>query len=270
MRSGLCSREEAADAHYFVNMACSPTRHAYADGQLYALQRSIQLFPYNAERPSWLNCLGNAYGALGDYRKQRDCLETVLRIEETHYGPEHVEVAMTLMRLGNAYGDLGDHHEKQRDCLEKALRIFEAHYGPEHVMVANCLNNLGHAYGPRGDHPYDPEKERDCLERALRICEAHYGPEHVMVANPLNNLATALAVPFGALEDWLLARTHLTRAVRIMEGLPGSHPDAVFYRRNLRWLEVQFPVYFRISASSSQESSDNARSVGSGSTAPTI
>eukprot|EP00971_Amphidinium_carterae_P221937 4406071-Amphidinium_carterae.1 len=56
MRSGLCSREEAADAYYLVNVACS--RVAKPDGQLQALQRSIQMFPQCATRPAWLHSLG--------------------------------------------------------------------------------------------------------------------------------------------------------------------------------------------------------------------
>eukprot|EP00971_Amphidinium_carterae_P006577 129597-Amphidinium_carterae.1 len=80
MRSGLCSREEAADAHFVVNVACF--RAAKADGQLRALQRSIQLFPKHATRPVWLHSLGNAYEALGDYGKQRDCFVTALRLKE--------------------------------------------------------------------------------------------------------------------------------------------------------------------------------------------
>eukprot|EP00971_Amphidinium_carterae_P226718 4496644-Amphidinium_carterae.1 len=80
MRSGLCSREEAADAYYHVNVACS--RVAKPDGQLQALQRSVQLCPKHAERPAWLDDLGKAYGALGDYGKKRDCLERVLRLKE--------------------------------------------------------------------------------------------------------------------------------------------------------------------------------------------
>eukprot|EP00971_Amphidinium_carterae_P202712 4022647-Amphidinium_carterae.1 len=98
MRSGLCSREEAADAHFVVNVACF--RSAKPDGQLKALQRSIQLFPKHAMRPAWLGSLGNTYAALGDYGKQRDCLETALRLKEAQYGPEHVEVAGTLNNLG--------------------------------------------------------------------------------------------------------------------------------------------------------------------------
>eukprot|EP00971_Amphidinium_carterae_P206457 4096904-Amphidinium_carterae.1 len=80
MRSGLCSREEAADAYYFVYVACF--RLAKADGQLQALQRSIQLCPKQATRSVLMHSLGNAYFALGDYGKQRDCFVTALRLKE--------------------------------------------------------------------------------------------------------------------------------------------------------------------------------------------
>eukprot|EP00971_Amphidinium_carterae_P156540 3103138-Amphidinium_carterae.1 len=75
----------------------------------------------------------------------RDHLERALRIEESHYGPEHPQVAITLANLGNAYGDLGD-ASKKRDYLERAMRIQESHYGPEHPEVAKTLANLGNAY----------------------------------------------------------------------------------------------------------------------------
>eukprot|EP00971_Amphidinium_carterae_P297067 5901590-Amphidinium_carterae.1 len=75
--------------------------------------------------------LGNAYGKLGDASKMRDYLERALRIKETHYGPDHPEVARPLANLGIAYGELGD-ASKKRDYSERALRILEAHYGPDH------------------------------------------------------------------------------------------------------------------------------------------
>eukprot|EP00971_Amphidinium_carterae_P115375 2284955-Amphidinium_carterae.1 len=48
-----------------------------------------------------LTNLGNAYGSLGDAFKKRDFLERALRIKESHYGPEHPDVAITLTNLGN-------------------------------------------------------------------------------------------------------------------------------------------------------------------------
>eukprot|EP00971_Amphidinium_carterae_P205667 4081424-Amphidinium_carterae.1 len=72
----------------------------------------------------------------------RDYLERALRIEESHYGPEHPNVASAVTNLGSAYELLGNPH-KSRDYLERALRIKERHYGSEHPSVAITLGSLG-------------------------------------------------------------------------------------------------------------------------------
>eukprot|EP00971_Amphidinium_carterae_P224338 4450595-Amphidinium_carterae.1 len=125
MGAGECSREEASDAYLFFSRACIRARKPHE--QLQALRKSIQLLPQRATDPMLLLLVGNNYGAVGNYKKNRDVLEKALR----HYASERV-VAKVLHSLGTAYGNLGD-HEKKRDYLERALRIFEAHYGPEHV-----------------------------------------------------------------------------------------------------------------------------------------
>ena len=67
-----------------------------------------------------LTNLGNAYGSLGDYQRQKELLERAITIEEQHYGPNHPEVAITLTNLGNAYGSLGD-YPRQKELLERAI-----------------------------------------------------------------------------------------------------------------------------------------------------
>eukprot|EP00971_Amphidinium_carterae_P241832 4801878-Amphidinium_carterae.1 len=128
-RSNLaCSLQEVSDAYFFVSVAClRATRPACA---VAALQQSILRYPRRSMHPSWLGHLSNAYADLGDASKQRDYLERALQ-----YGPDHPEVAKTLMNLGNAYGDLGD-ASKKREYVERALRIAEPHYGPDHPEVA--------------------------------------------------------------------------------------------------------------------------------------
>ena len=49
-----------------------------------------------------------------DAERHRDLLERALAIDEREYGPEHREVAKTLVNLGNAYGDLGAAARKWR------------------------------------------------------------------------------------------------------------------------------------------------------------
>jgi tetratricopeptide (TPR) repeat protein len=152
--------------------------------------------------------LSDAYGAFGDDTKRSELLEQALRISQTHYGPDHVEVAKTLINLGNAYGALGA-AAKQRVLLERALPIMEAHYDPAHVEVARILGSLGNAYGALGD----AIEQRVLLERALPIMEAHYDPAHVEVARILGSLGNA----YGALGDAARQRELLQRALRILE-----------------------------------------------------
>ncbi len=155
-----------------------------------------------------LTNLGNAYGALGDYKQQKELLERALKIQETHCGKECVSVASTLTNLGNAYGALGD-AKQQKELLERALKIKEVHYGKEHVEVAVTLSNLGVTNGNLGD----VKQKKELLERALKIQEAHYGKEHVEVAATLSNLGNA----YGDLGDASLKKELLKHALKIQE-----------------------------------------------------
>jgi intracellular sulfur oxidation DsrE/DsrF family protein len=71
---------------------------------------------------------GKAIGFLGESAKQCQLQVRALRIMEAHYGPDHAQVAITLVILGNAYGAFG-YAAKQRKLLELAIRIKESHCG---------------------------------------------------------------------------------------------------------------------------------------------
>eukprot|EP00971_Amphidinium_carterae_P242597 4816755-Amphidinium_carterae.1 len=89
-----------------------------------------------------LTNLGDVYGSLGDYTKQRDFLERALRTNESQYGPEHPAVAVTLHRMSLAsatHGDLASAHEQAM----RALRIFEASsLSAEHPHALAMKRNL--------------------------------------------------------------------------------------------------------------------------------
>ncbi len=111
-----------------------------------------------------LKCIIDGYQTFGNAQKSREMLERALTIQERHYGPDHPEVATTLVNLSNAYESFGD-AQKKRELLERALTIKERHYGPYHPELAPILGNLGIAYGSLGD----AQKRRELLERALTI-----------------------------------------------------------------------------------------------------
>ncbi|CAE7433018.1 NPHP3, partial [Symbiodinium necroappetens] len=172
-----------------------------------------------------LSNLGNAYGELGDYQRQKELLERCLRIGEQHYSADHPKVVMTLSNLGTAYGDLGD-YQRKKELLERCLRIGEQHYGADHPEVATMLNNLGNAYGDLGDH----QREKELLERCLKIKEQHYGADHPEVAKILNNLGNA----YGDLGDYQRGKELLERCLRIGEQHYGAdHPEVAMTLNNL-------------------------------------
>ena len=144
--------------------------------------------------------------------------EKILEIEEREFGPDHVEVAGTLVNLGNEYGSLGD-DAKRRDLLERALAIQEREYGRDHAKVARMLKNLGNAHGALGN----AAKRRDLLERALAIEEREYGRDHFMVASTLGFLGDT----YGDLGDYAKARDVLERALAINEREYGRDHVAV-------------------------------------------
>jgi len=160
----------------------------------------------------------------GFYHKAKEQFERALKIQEAHYGKDHVEVAGILNNLGSAYGLLGD-HVTECDYLKRALKIKES-YGKDHVEMAEILNNLGNAYGSLGDHI----TKRDYLERALKIEETHYGKDHVEVAVTLNNLGNA----YGSLGDHVTERDYLERALKIKESSYGKdHVEVAGILNNL-------------------------------------
>lgn len=200
--------------------------------------------------------LADACSDLGQVGKKRTLLERALKIQKTHYGPDHWQTAGTLTNLANAYGDLGD-TQKKYHLLKCALEIQEAHYGSGHWQTAVTLINLANAQGNLGnvlekhhllertlkiqeahyglDHWEtattltelasvhgelgDVQKKCDLLERALKIQETHYGLDHWKTATILGNLATA----YGDLKDMTRARVYLERALKIQKAHYG--PD---------------------------------------------
>ncbi|MBD0392044.1 tetratricopeptide repeat protein, partial [Wolbachia endosymbiont of Pentalonia nigronervosa] len=132
--------------------------------------------------------MAHGYANFGDYRRMKGLLERALKIKEEHflYGPDHVEIARTLVNLGTAYEGLGNYNE-QKGLLERALKIKEKYYGPDHVEFAGTLANLGNAYGALGDY----HKQKELLEQALSIFREHYGSNHVEIAITLANLGSA-------------------------------------------------------------------------------
>jgi len=75
--------------------------------------------------------LGIVQQQLGRFEEAETNQKRALGINEAVYGPDHHQVAATLVNLGNVQQDLG-RFEEAKTNLTRALPIFEAVYGPDH------------------------------------------------------------------------------------------------------------------------------------------
>mmetsp|Transcript_83153 Transcript_83153/g.131214 ORF Transcript_83153/g.131214 Transcript_83153/m.131214 type:complete len:610 (-) Transcript_83153:40-1869(-) len=137
----------------------------------------------NVELAVMLDNIGHGHLQKGNPQAAKQLHERALRIQEAHYGQNHVQVGVTLDNLGICHMQLGN-PEQAKALLERALQINERHFGPYHVQVAWSLDNLGGALRDLGEML----RAKAMHERALRIYQAEYGSEHVQLIQTLNNL----------------------------------------------------------------------------------
>jgi tetratricopeptide (TPR) repeat protein len=137
---------------------------------LAAYLEAERLEPGNAE---YLNMVGVAYNALGEYGRALDYHERAMAIRKKVYGEQHPDVATSLNNLGSAYDALGD-NSKAISYYEQSLTIDEAVFGKEHPDVAIDLNNLGSTYFEMGQK----DKTGPYLQKAYAIFKQFYGDDH--------------------------------------------------------------------------------------------
>jgi tetratricopeptide (TPR) repeat protein len=189
---------------------------------LAAYLEAERLGPGNGE---YLNMVGVAYNALGEYGRAKDYFESAMAIRKKVSGEQHPDVATSLNNMGSVYTALGD-QRKAISYYEQALTIDEVVFGKEHPNVAIRLNNLGLAYAALGDL----RKAISYYEQALAIDEAVFGKEHPDVATDLNNLGSA----YYALGDNRKAISYYEQALDIWKKVYGEqHPQVATGLNNL-------------------------------------
>jgi CHAT domain-containing protein/tetratricopeptide (TPR) repeat protein len=169
-----------------------------------------------AEAAQALHALGIAYRNAGRALEALRTHGRALEVRERALGPEHPDVAWTLLNLANVHYDLGDFAESAA-LNRRALAIREKHFGPDHVHVAVSLMNLGNAVERGGD----PAAAVPLHERALAIFERAHGAWHRSVAQSLNNLALA-RMQLGELD---VARPLFERSIAIRDSLLGPQSE---------------------------------------------
>jgi serine/threonine-protein kinase len=119
---------------------------------------------------------------MGAYAEAVARYDRALGVLERALGPEHHQVATTLVNLGMALHAQGD-VRRPTPLFERAVAIQTRTMGPDHPNVAFALVGLGRAEVALGRL----DEARAALERAQAIREKA-GPDHPDLAEPLLGL----------------------------------------------------------------------------------
>ena len=171
-----------------------------------------------------MTTIGIVYRQLGLFEPSASLLEGALGLREKSYGPDHSEVAGSLVELGILYRQLGRYAETEALYL-RALPIIERDESPQQPL-AEITNSLAQLYMDQGKLP---EAEVQFL-RSLELLEERLGPEASEVAILLNNLALLYRTDQRPAE----AEPLYQRALPIMERhLGADHPHVAILSNNL-------------------------------------
>jgi class 3 adenylate cyclase/tetratricopeptide (TPR) repeat protein len=158
----------------------------------------------------------------GEYAAAEQLSKRGLAIFEKAHGPDHPDVARSLIRLGNVYWTQGRYAEAQ-SAQARALAIGEQALGPDHPLLAWSLNGLGLLCA-------DPAEAEPLYRRALAIREKAFGADDPAVAMSLNNIAML----YQSRARYAEAEALHARALAIWEKAHGlDHPLVAFTLTNL-------------------------------------
>ena len=115
-------------------------------------------------------------------------LERALAIREKGLGPQHRDVARTLVDLATTLMQMGQSARAQQ-LATRALRIWERLDAPDAPDYATVLALYAKLQSNRGDSA----AARDYYEKALTIRAKVFGPSHPLYADAQSGLALALA-----------------------------------------------------------------------------
>ena len=118
------------------------------------------------------------------YAEAEPLCERAVVIRERALGPEHPDVAWSLLSLAGLYRVQGRYSES-KGLFCRALAIWEKTRGPEHPDVAHSLGGLAQLYYDEGRYA----EAEPLYGRAVAIRERALGPEHPDVGWSLHNLA---------------------------------------------------------------------------------
>jgi len=133
----------------------------------------------------------------GKYDDALPLAQRALTIREKALGPEHAEVATSLLSLGYVWFGK-EWWYNALTTFQQALKIREKVLGPEHPDTAASLRAIALVYRVLGFY----DRALPLAQRDLKITEKVKGPEHPDTADSIDNLAW-IYLEIGAFEQAL-------------------------------------------------------------------
>ena len=118
-----------------------------------------------------------------------------MELAEKRFGADHVETAITRVRLGYAQYVIGEYQEAEKS-LQAALAVLESKLGKEHPETAFATYRLSTVYGASGRE----KQRRECLAAAEKTFAAKLGPQHMLLGFVQNDYGV-MAVGQGDLAE---------------------------------------------------------------------
>ncbi len=161
----------------------------------------------------------------GKFDNAIEVANRALEIRQKSFGPDHVDVARTLIALGTIYLTKGD-LARATGYFRRAEETISKISGLETLDYAEILHGLAGVAFNKGEL----EKAEQLNLRSLSIREKVAGHESVSVANSLFNLAMLYRV----LNDFSKSEQHYLKALAVREKLLGpDHADVARLLNNL-------------------------------------
>ena len=191
--------------------------------------------PFGQREANRLRSLAQIHWNSGELEYSKRLHEQALQLQIAAFGPDHPNVAPTLISLGAVNTALGNYRETG-ELYERAIVLTEAMLGDEHPQLAACLNNLGFLLAQLDQHA----AALPHYERALQIHQRSLGAEHPTTANTLANLGVSVAALGEPEEGEALLQQALATFERTLD--PG-HPLIWSARVNLAGVLIQLEQF---------------------------
>ena len=182
-------RASASGALAFLLVAAAAV--PAAAGAPAALAPTAAIRAPTAAEAAELESLTKAFLAAREARRWDEAeraMRRAMAIQEQVFGPQRLEVALTLGALGDTLEET-DRYAEAEPLLRRALAIRRAALGERHPDTALSLNNLAYNVDAQGRYA----EAQSLYAEALEITRAVLGERSALTAGAYNNLAANLS-----------------------------------------------------------------------------